>query len=61
MTASSGVSNQRAASSPAPDPRAKALRASLDGAIAPVMIRLALPTLIVLIVQVLVGVMEQYF
>ncbi len=61
MTASSGISNQRAASSPAPDPRAKALRASLDGAIAPVMIRLALPTLIVLIVQVLVGVMEQYF
>jgi Na+-driven multidrug efflux pump len=51
-------------SAPASAPRerdARAIAAILDGPIVPVMLRLGLPTLVVLVVQTLVGVVETYF
>ena len=42
-------------------PSGRGIAAALEGAIVPVMLRLALPTVVVLVVQALVGVVEMYF
>ena len=42
-------------------PSGRGIAAALEGPIVPVMLRLALPTVVVLVVQALVGVVEMYF
>jgi Na+-driven multidrug efflux pump len=59
----SGPSPRQAACSkgPSTSPIRTAPSGVLSGPIAPVMLRLALPTIVVLVVQTLVGVTETYF